>query len=268
MIVRLHVAYDGTQYHGWQAQPEARTVEGEITKAAAEILDQPAEEVKIQGASRTDAGVHALGQVAHLIHDRERSVWEFARGLNALTPDDICINRVEEAPDDFHARYSAEGKTYRYRIWNHRFQHPLEHRRMWRFKYHLSEKRMKQAAERMVGTHDYSAFRAADCDSPRSECTIRRVDVEFDEPEITITVEGISFLKYMVRVMAGTLVEISTGHAPPDLVDRLFESGDRHQAGVTAPACGLTLVEVDYPDFPWEGTPPEPGTPALAKWCE
>ena len=258
-LLRLHVAYDGSSYHGWQTQPDVRTVEGELTRAAAQILAEPAEEVKVQGASRTDAGVHAFGQVAHLVCDKERSLWEFVRGLNALTPNDICVNRVEPAAQGFHARHSAGGKVYRYEIWKHRFDHPFKRRRTWRIAYHLDTDRMRRAAERMVGTHDFEAFRAADCASPTSERTMRRVDIEEDDRYVTITVEGDAFLKYMVRVMVGTLVEIGAGQSPPTLIDDLFASGNRHHAGVTAPARGLTLLQVHYPDFPWQSEPPSIG---------
>lgn len=264
MILRLHVAYDGSDFCGWQIQPDARTVEGELTRAAAEILDRPVDEVKVQGASRTDSGTHAAGQVAHLVCERDRTCWDFARGLNALTPDAICVNRVERAPEDFHARYAAGGKLYRYDIWNHRFPHPLRHRYSWQFEPTLDLERMETAATMLEGTHDFEAFRASTCQSPTTERDIHRVDVERRDNLVSIHVAGNAFLRYMVRVMAGTLAEIGTGDLEPDRIPELFETGRRNDAGPTAPAKGLTLVEVRYPDHPWEGSPPEIGSYWLA----
>lgn len=261
---RLHVAYEGTQYCGWQIQPDEPTVEGALMEAAAEILDTPAEMVDLQGASRTDSGVHATGQVAHLRCEQPRSCWDLARGLNALTDDDICVNRCEHAPEGFHARYSARGKIYVYRLWNHQFDHPFGGDHTWRLSWDLDEKAMREAAERMVGTHDFAAFRAADCRSPTTERTMTRVEVSRDGPAWRITVEGDAFLKYMVRVMAGTLVEIAAGAHPPELVDELFDSGDRDRAGRTAPGAGLTLRKVHYPQFPWENPPPTIGGTPVA----
>lgn len=264
MVIRLHVAYDGSDFCGWQIQPDAPTVEGELTAAAAQILDRPAEEVKVQGASRTDSGTHAAGQVAHISHERDRTCWDFARGLNALTPDTICVNRVEEADEDFHARYDAGGKLYRYEIWNHRFPHPIRQRYSWQFEPTLDLERMRKAAELMEGTHDFEAFRAASCQSPTTERTIRRVAVERSDRRVTIHVAGNAFLRYMVRVMAGTLAEIGAGEMEPGRIPELFESGRRGRAGITAPARGLTLLEVRYPDHPWSGSPPEIGAYWLA----
>jgi len=264
MILRLHVAYDGSDFCGWQIQPDARTVEGELTQASAQILDRPAARVELQGASRTDSGTHAAGQVAHLVCDRDRSCWDFARGLNALTPDAICVNRVERAPDDFHARFDAGGKLYRYDIWNHRFQHPLRHRYSWQFEPELDLARMREAAAMLEGTHDFEAFRAASCQSPTTERNIHRVDVDSRGRSVSIRVAGNAFLRYMVRVMAGTLAEIGAGEIEPKRIPELFETGRRDRAGITAPAEGLTLVEVRYPDDPWRGPEPEIGAYWLA----
>lgn len=259
MRLRLHVAYGGTNYHGWQIQPEDRTIEGELTRAAAQMLDCAESEVVIQGASRTDSGVHALGQVAHLDHGHQRGRWEWVRGLNALTEHDICVTRVEEVDPDFHARFSARGKIYRYDIWNHRFQHPLRYRRTWQIKQRLDVERMQRAAADMEGHHDFEAFRAADCDSHSSDRHMRRVEVTREGPLVRITVEGDAFLKYMVRVMVGTLVRVGRGKMSADSIPEILASRDRHRAGRTAPARGLTLVRIFYPDFPWTAPPPEIG---------
>ncbi len=262
-LFRLHVAYEGAPYRGWQIQPDEPTVEGALTEAAAEILDCRPADIDLQGASRTDAGVHATGQVAHLHCDRSRGCWELVRGLNALTDETICVNRVEPAPDGFHARYSARGKIYTYRIWNHTFDHPFDRHRHWRLNWNLDAERMRRAAARMEGTHDFTAFRASDGRCPTTVRTMRRVEVDRRGTDWQITVEGDAFLKYMVRVMVGTLVEIAGGIHPPTLVDELFEAGDRELAGRTAPGKGLTLRRVHYPDFPWQQPPPSIGGPPV-----
>ncbi|MFB6352271.1 MAG: tRNA pseudouridine(38-40) synthase TruA [Bradymonadaceae bacterium] len=263
MRLRLHIAYDGSAFQGWQIQPEAPTIEGALTEAAATILDRPADAIKIQGASRTDSGVHADGQVAHLDCERDRGLWELAHGLNSLTPHAICVNRIEPAPEDFHARFSARGKIYRYTIWNHQFPHPHRHHRTWKISWQLDLDRMRRAADRMVDAHDFAAFRPSDGQSPTTDRTMRRVEVAADGPEWTITVEGDAFLKYMVRVMVGTLVDVASGTEAPEVVDELFETGDRDRAGVTAPGEGLSLLEVHYPDFPWKAPPPAIGGQVL-----
>ena len=256
--IRLQIAYDGTAYHGWQIQPEDRTVEGELTRAATKILNAD-EPVKVQGASRTDAGVHAIGQVAHFRHQSGRSCWDFARGLNALTGKDIAVLRVEEALPTFHARHSARGKIYRYRIWNHRFDHPFLRDRIWRVGPALEVERMEAAAKSFVGTHDFRGFRAADCESESTLRGIQRVEVGAEGALIEVVVQGDAFLKYMVRIMVGTLVDIGAGVLPVERIAEVLESGDRRAGGQTAPARGLTLEEVFYPDFPWEGEPPKLG---------
>lgn len=269
MRLRLHIAYDGTEYCGWQIQKEDRTVEGELTGALTEICDVPAGEIKVTGASRTDSGVHALGQVAHVDLPVERGDWELIAGLNGLTDRDLCVTRLERAADDFHARYDAAGKWYRYDIWNHRFPHPLRDHRTWHRYDDLDLKRMRAAADLLVGTHDFAAFRASDGQSPTTERTMRRVDIQVPEARtgeaegmlVRIHVEGEAFLKYMVRVMAGTLLEVANGRFSVDRVQMALETGDREAAGITAPGCGLTLVEVRYPGSPWSEPPPHIGGP-------
>lgn len=255
MKVRLRVAYDGTSYHGWQIQPDVRTVEGALTQAACQMLN--VSHVKVQGASRTDAGVHALGQTAHIAFDAPRRPWDFARALNALTDDDICVTRVEEVDDAFHARHDARGKIYEYRIWNHRFAHPLELRRTWNVRSRLDLGLMRAAADALVGEHDFQAFRAQDCEAETTVRELHRVEVHDDGPALRIVVEGTAFLKYMVRILTGTLIDVGRGHLPPERIGELLsgEAG-REAGGQTAPARGLTLHTVHYPDWPWSA--PEP----------
>lgn len=251
--VRLHITYAGTHYHGWQKQRGLPTVEGEIIKGIEQLLNgQPFE---LQGASRTDAGVHALGQVASLVHDSNRTPWDFIRGLNALTEDDIAINHAELVDDEFNARHDSKGKIYRYTIWNYRFPHPLMKHLMWRVHEPLDLARMQEAAAHYVGSFDYSAFRAADCQAKSTTRHIHRVEVLAEGPKITVEVEGTAFLKYMVRIMVGTLVDIGRGLIEPEDLPGIIASGDRQKAGVTARALGLQLIEVFYPDHPWERVP-------------
>ncbi len=254
--LRLQIAYDGAAYHGWQIQPVDRTVEGDLTRAVTRILNAD-EPVKVQGASRTDAGVHALGQVAHIRHDSKRRLWDFCRGLNALTDADVCVVRIEEADDAFHARHSARGKIYRYRIWNHRFSNPFTRGQAWWVRPRLDVDAMRRAAEFFAGEHDFAGFRSTGC---ASETTVRRMDsvelISHDSPSMEVVVQGEAFLQHMVRIMVGTLVDVGRGQFGPQRVQQVLEHRDRRQAGMTAPPQGLVLEKVFYPDFPWRGDEP------------
>ena len=261
--LRLQIAYHGARYHGWQHQPHARTVEGELTQAAAQVLHVPVSSLKLQGASRTDAGVHALGQTAHLDHDTDRTIWDLARGLNALTPDDITVTRVEPVDPAFHARHSARGKRYGYQLWAHRFAHPLLVDRAWHVRQRLDLEAMREGCQRLLGAHDFQAFRASDCEAKNTLRELTRVELEGQGPHLMLWIEGTSFLKYMVRNIAGALVKIGVGRATPDLIDRLFQTGDRGLGGQTAPPQGLTLHEVFYPDHPWRAPWPSLGGQTL-----
>ncbi len=262
--IRMQVAYDGRAYHGWQIQPEDRTVEGVLTRAVTRILNAD-EPVKVQGASRTDSGVHARGQVAHFYHDTDRTPWELTRGLNGLTDDDICVVRLEEADQEFHARHSARGKIYRYRIWNHRFPHPFLRGRAWHIRRDLDVEAMQRASELLVGRHDFAGFRSTNCASPTTVRTMDRVEVRPQGDRfVEIIVQGEAFLQYMVRIMSGTLVDIGMGRLEASAIEKAFRTKDRRDAGMTAPAHGLELVEVFYPDFDWRGDKPTLGGPILA----
>ncbi len=250
-LIRLHIAYDGTNYHGWQIQPVAPTLEGVLSKAVTQILGAK-EPVKVQGASRTDAGVHALGQVAHFYHESSRSLWDFLRGLNAVTPKDIVINYAEEIDEGFHARHCARGKIYRYQIWNHRFENPFMLRTTWQIGPELNIEAMREAARPLIGEHDFSAYRATDCEGKTPIREIHRIDIRKEGPLITIEVEGTAFLKNMVRIIVGTLADIGEGRLPVEQAGVALESKQRADAGHTAPAGGLALVEVHYPDYPWD----------------
>ena len=262
--VRLLVGYDGERYHGWQIQQGIPTVEGTLRSALSRLLGCAEDEVVMQGASRTDAGVHAIGQTVHVDHDTNRSCWDFVRGLNAMTPDDIGVFRAEPIDEGFNARHSSGGKTYHYRIWSHRFGHPLDARCAWWVRHPLDLERMQRAADQLVGEHDYAGFRASDCQSKTTVRQITSVRVEADGAQLRIVVEGNAFLKYMVRIISGTLVDIARGHLPPDRISEILRTGDRRLGGQTAPPHGLTLIRVHYPDHPWLAPWPEVGGAPLA----
>lgn len=262
--VRLLIAYDGTDFCGWQIQDGVRTVEGEVLRALSRVLDTPEDEIKLQGASRTDSGVHALFQVAHFDFDAyDRDLWDFVRGLNGLTDDDLLVSHASYVDDEFNARFDARGKIYRYKIWCHRFPHPLERRQRWNTVDGLDVERMREAAAHLVGEHDFEAFRASTCQSPTSVRELRRVEVLGEAPDIQIVVEGTAFLKYMVRIIVGTLVEVGTGRFEPDVTRRMLETGERGIGGITAPPHGLTLERIFYPNHPWPEGTPEVGGPYM-----
>jgi tRNA pseudouridine38-40 synthase len=243
-VIRLLVEYDGTDFHGWQIQPTARTVQGELEDAVRRMTGTA---VAVRGASRTDAGVHAEGQVASLAVDSAIETRQFARGLTALTAPDVVVRESTEAPPGFSARHDARGKTYRYSIWNGPAPSPLRRRTAWHVRRPLDLDAMRDAARHLVGRHDFAAFRAAACEQETTVRELRAVDVAgWPGGDVTVTVEGTAFLQHMVRIMVGTLAEVGLGAATPDDVARVRDSLDRTQAGRTAPPQGLCLVRVHY----------------------
>ncbi|GIW72890.1 MAG: tRNA pseudouridine synthase A [Planctomycetota bacterium] len=240
--LRLTVAYDGTDFHGWQEQPGLRTVAGELRAALERVLRHP---VALQGASRTDAGVHARGQVASL---RTRSRLPCERLLGALwaaLPPDLAVCDLVEAPPDFDARFSARAKHYRYRILCGRAPDPLERRTSWHVRGALDVERLRQAAALLVGTHDFRGFARASDRRP-SVRTLYRFAVEEHGRIIVLDVEGDGFLYTMVRAMAGTLVEVGLGRRPVECVREVLARRQRALAGPTAPPHGLCLERVFY----------------------
>jgi len=242
--IKLVLEYDGTDFAGWQAQPDHRSVQGVLERALAELLGARA---RVEAAGRTDAGVHAEGQVAAFSTDRELPLKAYARGLNGLLPPDVAVVAAEEVPADFDPRRWAQGKRYRYRISNRPVRSPLRRRSAWELFGVLDLEAMRAAAPALVGRHDFSAFRAADCEAAHARREIRTLAIEgASSADVTIEVEGTAFLKHMVRNIAGTLVEVGRGRRPPAWVAEVLGSKDRNRAGPTAPAHGLTLVEVLY----------------------
>lgn len=242
--VMLVVAYDGTDYHGWQFQPGVPTIEGELNKALKELLG---EEVQVIGASRTDSGVHALCNIAVFDTDTKIPAQKLSYALNQRLPEDIKIQRSAEIAPDFHPRHCASKKTYEYHILNREFPLPTK-RRYAHFTYvHLDEERMQRGAQYLVGEHDFKSFCATAAVVETTVRTLYDLSVERKGEEIIIRVSGSGFLYNMVRIIAGTLMEVGRGNIEPEKVKEILAAKDRTAAGPTAPACGLMLV-----DYEWE----------------
>jgi tRNA pseudouridine38-40 synthase len=243
---RLTIEYDGTDFSGWQIQPQVRTVQGVLEEGLATMLRTP---VRIQGAGRTDAGVHARGQVASFEAETDLSPERIQKGLSALCRPDVSVVEAAVAPDGFNARFDAQGKHYRYRVLCRRTPSPLERKTCYFVPQPLDGDAMKAAAERLVGAHDFRGFRASDCGREKTVCHLSEVSLKRDDRGLlTIDVRGNFFLKYMVRIIAGTLIDIGRGRKQPEVIQAIFDTGDRTLAGITAPPGGLTMMQVYYPE--------------------
>jgi len=242
--IRLLLEYDGSRYHGWQRQLDAATIQGTIEEAVARLTQTPA---AVIASGRTDAGVHARGQVANFRTQSSIPLKAFHQGLNSLLPKDIAVLEAREAPPEFNARISARAKTYEYRILNRPNRSPLARNYAWWIAPPLDLAAMAQAAAALPGEHDFTAFRASGSDNINP---VRRVLAATwrDEPGgwLSFTITATGFLRGMVRSLVGTMVEVGRGKAPPAKLAELLENGARHLAGPTAPAQGLYLVEVFY----------------------
>jgi len=246
---KLLLQYDGTDFHGWQIQEGHRTIQGELTRALS-LID--GRSINVHGSGRTDAGVHAEGQVASVEIERDISPVKLRAAINGNVERDMRVLTVETAADDFHARYSAIEKTYVYRIVNGPVVSPF----WWRYAHHdarpLDLEQMREGAELLRGRHDWTAFSAAQSDVEDRVRTVTEIEV-MERPdersqgtliEIRVSAEG--FLRYMVRAMAGTLMALGRGELDHDAVGEALETGNRPLAAVTAPPCGLTLLSVRY----------------------
>ena len=251
MNFKLTLQYDGTDFHGWQIQSELRTVQGEL-KRALSLID--GREVVVHGSGRTDAGVHAEGQVASVEILRGLAPEKLRAAINANVGADLRVTEAAIVPDDFHARFSARGKTYLYRIINGKVTSPFWLRYAHQEARTLDLEAMRRGAELFLGEHDWTAFSCAQSDAENRVRTIKRCDLgeRYDERararmiEITMSADG--FLRYMVRSIAGTLMAVGRGDMDCAQVRAAIAGGDRSQVGATAPACGLTLVSVAYAD--------------------
>jgi tRNA pseudouridine38-40 synthase len=246
---KLIIAYDGTDFHGWQIQSNKPTIQGEIVNVLRRITQ---ESVQLQGAGRTDAGVHALGQVGSFRTQSSLSSGEFQRALNSLLPPTIRIVAAEEVGPDFNARWSARGKIYRYRLYRGKVVPPMIWRYVLHYPFPLDEDAMRDASARFVGMHDFASFAAStgseEDDKERSterEIYATELVRSPDGEELVFTVRGRSFLRYMVRKIVGTLLDVGRGKLNPDDVDRLFDMKDRSKSGPTVPPQGLCMVSVE-----------------------
>jgi tRNA pseudouridine38-40 synthase len=246
---KLLLQYDGTDFHGWQIQNELRTVQGELARAISLIEGRP---VVVHGSGRTDAGVHAEGQIANAEILREISPAKLRAAINANVGDDLRVIDATIVPDDFHARFSAKGKTYVYRIINSPVTSPFWQRYAYQEARPLDLPALQRCSQLFMGTHDWTAFSSAqtDAESRVREVTGCEVQERYDERaqarmiEITISANG--FLRYMVRSIAGTLLAVGRGEIDEKKIRAAMETGDRSLVGATAPACGLTLLAVQY----------------------
>lgn len=253
--IKLTLAYDGAKFHGWQTQPGVATIQGTLTDVVRKITQEP---VSIHGASRTDAGVHALGQVASFKTRSGLTAEEMRRALNALLPAAIRVVEAEEMGQDFHARWQAIEKTYQYRIFRGAVMSPFEYQRVLHYPFPLDEEAMMAAAKCFEGEHDFSSFAATsgseETDRDRSPMrVICRSELErhAEREEIVYVVTGKSFLRYMVRKIVGTLLDVGRGKLRPADIAGVFEARDRSRSGPTAPPEGLYLVSLEYPE-PWK----------------
>jgi tRNA pseudouridine38-40 synthase len=242
--LKITLAYDGTDFCGWQVQPGRQTIQGLLEAALAEIEGSA---VKVHGSGRTDAGVHALAQVASFHLANPIPAENLRKAMNRLLPEAVRVLLVEEAAADFHARYSARAKTYEYRIWREEICPPVVSRYVFPFPYPLDEERMRQAAPRLCGTRDFRSLTANGGEAVES--TVRTVfssTLARQGEQLIYRVRGSGFLHHMVRNAVGTLLEVGRGNLAPEDMDRILEARDRSAAGATAPARGLFLVEVEY----------------------
>jgi tRNA pseudouridine38-40 synthase len=254
--IKLVLSYDGAPYNGWQIQPDRPTIQGALAEA---IFRMTQEKVLPQGSGRTDAGVHALGQVASFQTTSSIPSSNLRKGLNSLLPDSIRILSVEDAPAEFHARHCAKAKTYRYRFYRGEICPPFLAKYVYHHPYPLDEETMKEAAKIVIGEHDFTSFAAVDPDKaameatddpeeagPRNIRTIYSSEWERKGEELMYTVRGNGFLHHMVRNLVGTFLTVGKDSMPGEKFLRILEARNRSAAGATAPACGLYLVNVEY----------------------
>lgn len=243
--ILLTIAYDGTNYSGWQVQPNGRAVQQVVEEALEQLLE---EHVQVRSSGRTDAGVHANAMAAAFSTSRNLPLRAFVEGVNRFLPADVAVQSACVVPEGFKPITMAHAKQYRYTIINSSVRSPLDRYYSWQVREALNLAAMEAAAARFVGSHNFAAFRASNC---VAKTTVRRIDsvqITRQGDRITIDVIGGGFLKNMVRVMVGTLVDVGKGRFVPSDIDRLLQSGDRREAGSTAPACGLCLIQVVYPE--------------------
>ncbi len=245
MKIAFGVEYDGSRFSGWQRQTRARNVQACVEEALTHVADSP---LKVYCAGRTDAGVHASGQVIHIETLARRSARSWTLGANANLPADVSMLWAQNVDEDFHARFSATGRTYRYVICNRSPRPGLWSKKVSFVPRPLDVDRMSWAAECLVGEHDFSSFRAAGCQARHAIRVVRRVDLQRAGEFIIVTIEANAFVQHMVRNIVGTLLPVGEGSRSPDWVEQVLGARDRSVAGVTASPDGLYLIKVAYPD--------------------
>ncbi|HLZ35481.1 MAG TPA: tRNA pseudouridine(38-40) synthase TruA [Nitrospira sp.] len=241
--VKLIVEYDGSRYAGWQRQPDQPTIQEAFETAIQQLTQRT---VSVIAAGRTDSGVHALGQVVSFRIDREWTPYEWTKGFNARLPQDIAVRSAVIMPDDFHARYSASGKLYEYRILNRPERPAVERAYLWHVHKPLDQEAMQQAAALLVGSHDFTSFEGTLTDNEDPVCHLQQLSLTRQGDHILIHAYADRFLKHMVRAMVGTLVEVGHAKRTPQSLTDILAAKDRRVGGRTAPPQGLFLVRVDY----------------------
>jgi tRNA pseudouridine38-40 synthase len=241
--IALGLEYDGTDYKGWQTQPGGNTVQDRLEAAIEQFTTKPHATIC---AGRTDAGVHAKGQVVHFDTDVDRPMWSWVRGLNALLPESIAVHWAVPVSDAFHARYSATAREYIYRIVHSPTRSPLALRTSTWFYQPLNLDAMQEAAKRLVGTHDFSAFRSAECQANSPIRTLEQFQIDQCEQMIVCSLRANAFLHHMVRNLVGAVVEVGRGARDIQWIEQVLRSRDRSQAARTFPAQGLCLEKVEY----------------------
>jgi len=241
--IKLTLAYDGTTFHGWQIQPELRTIQGELQQALQKLFNH---EVNVIGSGRTDAGVHAHGQSASVQTIRTLDTDAVLRGANALLPPEVRVLAVEEVSLDFHPRRSARSKTYDYHIWRHPIVSPFHCRYVYPFRYPLDEESVDKGTTYFCGTHDFTSFCATAAEIEDRVRTIFEASWTRSDTEWVFRIRGNGFLQYMVRAITGTLLDVGQGRIRPERIPEIFDARDRREAGPSLPASGLHLIEVEY----------------------
>lgn len=245
MKIALGIEYNGHEFYGWQAQENLPTVQGAIEEALSKIAD---EKIQVFCAGRTDAGVHASGQVIHFETKATREMRAWTLGTNTHLPSSIAVKWAQEVDDDFHARFSALARRYRYIIYNHSLRPALLTNRVTWFYHQLDEKLMHQAGQRLLGERDFSSFRSAQCESKSPMRNLQELTVIRHDDFVIIDIQANAFLHHMVRNITGTLLQIGTGYKKPDWIVEVLEAKDRRVAAETASAHGLYLSCVIYPE--------------------
>ncbi|MBR9726917.1 tRNA pseudouridine(38-40) synthase TruA [Shewanella intestini] len=253
MRIALGVEYDGSKYFGWQRQADVDSVQAQLEKALSSIANEP---IEVFCAGRTDSGVHGTGQVVHFETQAIRPLKGWTRGVNTQLPDDIAVRWVKEVPDDFHARFSATARRYRYIIYNHGLRPGILRQGVSHYHGDIDENLMHQAAQQLLGERDFTSFRAVHCQSKTPFRNVHEVNVTRQGMYIMVDIKANAFLHHMVRNIVGSLIEVGLKNQPIEWIAQLLELKDRNQAAATAKPNGLYLVDVTYPE--------EYGLPKLA----